>query len=57
MSGKDDFRGFYYKKSKKVYDKNYKPTAPYFNGIPESPVINYPTPEAIYESFVEKKSK
>ena len=57
MSGKDDFRGLYYKKSKKVYDKNYKPTAPYFNGIPESTVINYPDPKEVYEAFVEKKSK
>lgn len=42
---------------RKFMIKNYKPTAPYFNGIPESPVINYPAPEAIYEAFVEKKSK
>lgn len=55
MSGKNDFRGFYYKKSIKVYDKNYNPASPYFNGIPESPVINYPTPKEIYTAFTNKK--
>lgn len=50
-SGDKDCRGFGYKKACNLFAHNYRPVSPYFNGMPDSPVIDYVTPDEILSNF------
>ena len=50
-SGENDCRGFGYSKAVNLFAKNYKPVAPYFNGVPDSPVVDCVTAEEILKEF------
>ena len=50
-SNYNDCRGFGYSKAINIYPHNYKPISPYFNGIPDTPVIEFPEPEEIMEAY------
>lgn len=51
--GDKDCRGFGYKKAHNLFCHDYKPVSPYFNGMPDTPVIDYPSVDEIMEE-VEK---
>lgn len=50
-SGDNDCRGFGYKKAHNLFAHNYRPVSPYFNGMPDSPVIDYVTPDEVLAEF------
>lgn len=50
-SGDNDCRGFGYKKAHNLFAHNYRPVSPYFNGLPDSPAVDYVSPEEILGEF------
>lgn len=46
-SDENDCRGFGYQKATNLFAKNYKPISPYFNGIPDSPIIEMATADEV----------
>lgn len=50
-SGVNDCRGFGYKKAHNLFAHNYRPVSPYFNGMPDTPVIDYVTPDEVLSEF------
>ena len=55
-SDKDDCRGFGYEKAINLFAKNYKPISPYFNGMPDTPVIEMATAEDVVAQLTKKAS-
>ena len=53
-SDKDDCRGFGYEKAINLFAKNYKPISPYFNGMPDTPVIEMATAEDVVAQLTKK---
>ena len=53
-SDKDDCRGFGYEKAINLFAKNYKPISPYFNGMPDTPVIEMATAEDVIAQLTKK---
>lgn len=51
-SGQNDCRGFGYSKAINLFAKNYKPISPYFNGVPDSPVVEYVTAEEVLNELL-----
>lgn len=54
-SDKDDCRGFGYEKAINLFAKNYKPISPYFNGMPDTPVIEMATAEDVVAQLTKKE--
>ena len=50
-SGKNDCRGFGYSKAVNLFAKNYKPMAPYFNGVADTPVVECVTADEVLKEF------
>lgn len=53
-SNKDDCRGFGYSKAVNLFAKNYKPVSPYFNGVPDTPVVEMATAEDVMKALKSK---
>lgn len=54
-SGKNNVEGFGYSKAINLTAKNYTPISPYFNGIPDSPYIDWVKPEDVIKAFKKEK--
>lgn len=46
-SGENDCRGFGYSKAINLFAQDYKPISPYFNGVPDTPIIEMATAEQV----------
>lgn len=50
-SGDNNVIGFGYSKAINLTPKNYKPVAPYFAGLPDTPIVEFATPEEVYNAY------
>lgn len=50
-SGGKDCRGFGYQKAHNLFAHNYRPVSPYFNGMPDTPAVDYVKPGEVLAEF------